>query len=153
MATSPARALPLLLRDRTLPEHLTPHITVDQVGAGGANVRAFLEMLTVSEGAAAREMAAMRSTSVAGWLSATTSARTLRWGWSDVAGGYQITAAIPGRIRMDTWDWASRRHLLSRRIAPLDLKAGCEALMARFNPKSSGPAEHRAVEEASRKCE
>lgn len=31
-----------------------------------------------------------------------------RWGWSDAAGRYQIMAAIPGRIRTDTWDWASR---------------------------------------------
>jgi len=31
-----------------------------------------------------------------------------RWGWSDAAGRYQTMAAIPGRIKTDTWDWASR---------------------------------------------
>ncbi|MCT9072800.1 hypothetical protein N6G06_15680, partial [Cupriavidus gilardii] len=29
---------------------------------------------------------------------------------SDAAGRYQIMAAVPGKIKTDTWDWASRAN-------------------------------------------
>lgn len=33
---------------------------------------------------------------------------TTAWGRSNAAGRYQVMAAVPGAIRTDTWDWASR---------------------------------------------
>lgn len=63
-----------------------------------------------------------------------------KWGWSDAAGRYQVMAAIPGKIKTDTWDWASRAcgvsdfspaaqdkvavYLITRRGALADIEAG-----------------------------
>jgi len=80
--------------------------------AGGQNVIAFLDMLAVSEGTAGHGDDGY-NVNVGGQLfngyadHPRIAVRT-RFGWSDAAGRYQIMAAIPGRIRTDTWDWASK---------------------------------------------
>lgn len=31
-----------------------------------------------------------------------------KWGWTSAAGRYQILDAVPGKVSIDTWSWASR---------------------------------------------
>lgn len=121
-----------------------PRITADQLGAGGANVCAFLDMLAFSEGTAGRGDDGydvnVGGGIFVGYNQHPRTAVKTRWGWSDAAGRYQIMAAIPGRIRTDTWDWASKAakvtdfsplsqdkvaiYLVKRRGALDDVRAG-----------------------------
>lgn len=90
-----------------------------------------------------------------------------RWGLSNAAGRYQIMAAVPGKIRTDTWDWASRAcgvsdfsprsqdivaaYLVKRRGALPDLLAGrfaeavrkCRQEWASLPGAGYGQREHR----------
>lgn len=121
-----------------------PRITAAQLGAGGANVCAFLDMLAFSEGTAGRGDDGydvnVGGRTFVGYSQHPRIAVKTRWGWSDAAGRYQIMAAIPGRIRTDTWDWASKAarvtdfsplsqdkvaiYLIKRRGALDDIRAG-----------------------------
>lgn len=112
--------------------------------AGGANVLAFLQMLKHSEGTAGRGddgyNVNVGGQLFTGYAEHPRIAVETRWGWSDAAGAYQLMAAIPGRIKTDTWDWASRAagvrdftplsqdrvaiYLIARRKAIEDIKAG-----------------------------
>lgn len=63
-----------------------------------------------------------------------------RWGWTSAAGRYQIMDAVPGKVKTDTWSWASMacgvtdfspesqdtvcRYLIARRGALNDVNAG-----------------------------
>lgn len=91
-----------------------------------------------------------------------------RWGLSDAAGRYQIMAAVPGKIRTDTWDWASRAcgvkdfsprsqdivaaYLIARRGALPDIVAGrfaeavqkCRKEWASLPGAGYGQREHKA---------
>ncbi|UPG86838.1 glycoside hydrolase family 104 protein [Luteibacter aegosomatis] len=112
--------------------------------AGGANVLAFLDMLATSEGTIGvgddGYNVNVGSELFTGYAQHPRIAIRTRWGWSDAAGRYQIMAAIPGRIRTDTWDWASKAvgakdfspinqdrvaiYLIARARAVDDIKAG-----------------------------
>lgn len=149
-----------------------PFTHPDQL-VGGRNMAAFLDMLGFSEG----------STTVAGsddgynvnvggklFTGYDRHPRIVvltRWGLSDAAGRYQIMAAVPGKIRTDTWDWASRAcgvkdfsppsqdivaaYLVKRRGALADLLAGrfaeavrkCRQEWASLPGAGYGQREHR----------
>jgi muramidase (phage lysozyme) len=91
---------------------MMPRINPEAVG--GVNVCAFLDMLAVSEGTSTIEDSDDGYNVIVGgdffssYVAHPRIAVQTRWGWSDAAGRYQIMAAIPGKIRTDTWDWASR---------------------------------------------
>lgn len=121
-----------------------PRINPDEVG--GANVCAFLDMLAFSEGTSTIEDSddgynvIVGGKFFQGYDEHPRIAVRTRWGLSDAAGRYQIMAAIPGKIRTDTWDWASRVcgvpdfspesqdrvavYLIKRRGALGDIQAG-----------------------------
>lgn len=46
------------------------------------------------------------------------------WGWTSAAGAYQFMAAIPGKVKTDTWDG------LERKYGPLDFSPETQDLMA-----------------------
>lgn len=46
------------------------------------------------------------------------------WGWTSAAGAYQFMAAIPGKVKTDTWDG------LERKYGPLDFSPATQDLMA-----------------------
>ncbi|ANN71563.1 glycoside hydrolase family 104 protein [Bordetella bronchialis] len=114
--------------------------------AGGVNVCAFLDMLSVSEGTSTIEDSddgynvIVGGAFFEGYDAHPRIAVKTRWGWSDAAGRYQIMAGIPGKIKTDTWDWASRAvgvtdfsplsqdrvaiYLIKRRGALADIQAG-----------------------------
>lgn len=114
--------------------------------AGGRNMAAFLDMLAYSEGTSTvRGSDDGYNVNVGralfhGYAKHPRIPIMTRWGWSDAAGRYQIMAAIPGRIKTDTWDWASRAcglsdfspsaqdkvavYLITRRGALPDIEAG-----------------------------
>ena len=142
--------------------------------AGGANVLAFLDMLSVSEGTNIAGSDDGYDVNVGGQLFVgygqhpRIAVRT-RWGLSDAAGRYQIMAAIPGKIRTDTWDWSSRAagvkdftpisqdrvaiYLIKRRGALDDILAGridvaiqkCRKEWASLPGAGYGQREHSAV--------
>ncbi len=119
---------------------------IDAASAGGANVCAFLDMLANSEGTSTVAGSDDGYNVLVGgslFYSYDAHPRTAiltRWGLSDAAGRYQIMAAIPGKIRTDTWHWASGAckvtdflplsqvkdaiYLISRRGAIADIQAG-----------------------------
>jgi len=119
-----------------------PRITANE--AGGQNVLAFLDMLAKAEGTFGvgddGYDVNVGGELFVGYERHPRIAVRTRWGWSDAAGRYQIMAAIPGRIRTDTWDWASRAvgakdfsplnqdrvaiYLIARARAVDDIKAG-----------------------------
>lgn len=149
-----------------------PFTHPDQL-VGGRSMAAFLDMLGFSEG----------TTTVAGsddgynvnvggklFTGYDRHPRIIvltRWGLSDAAGRYQIMAAVPGKIRTDTWDWASRAcgvtdfsprsqdivaaYLVKRRGALPDLLAGrfaeavrkCRQEWASLPGAGYGQREHR----------
>lgn len=88
--------------------------TVPDLLPGGRNMAAFLDMLGFSEGTTTVEGSEdgynvnVGGELFAGYDNHPRRAVLTRWGLSDAAGRYQIMAAIPGKIRTDTWDWASR---------------------------------------------
>ena len=111
---------------------------------GGQNVCAFLDTISVSEGTHDIGDDGY-NVIVGGGLFTGYAAHPripiqTRWGLSDAAGRYQVMAAIPGKIKTDTWDWASRAigvadftpisqdllcvYLVARRGALDDVKAG-----------------------------
>lgn len=114
--------------------------------AGGQNVCAFLDLIGFSEATTTTPRSDdgydvnVGQTLFAGYDQHPRIAVRTRWGWSDAAGRYQIMAAIPGVIRTDTWDWASRAckvsdfrplsqdvvaiYLIKRRGALEDVRAG-----------------------------
>lgn len=63
-----------------------------------------------------------------------------KYGWTSAAGRYQIMASVPGKVTIDTWDWASKAcgvrdfspesqdkvclYLIKRRGALDDVNAG-----------------------------
>lgn len=89
--------------------HTNPHLL-----PGGQNMAAFLDTLGFSEGTTTVAGSDdgynvnVGGELFAGYDQHPRRAVLTRWGLSDAAGRYQIMAAIPGRIRTDTWDWASR---------------------------------------------
>jgi len=108
------------------------------------NVRAFLDMIAVSEGTKGRGDDGYNVV-VGGRLFSDYSQHprivvATRYGNSDAAGRYQIMAAVPGQIKTDTWDWVSRSlglpdfspasqdaaavELIRRRGALSDVQAG-----------------------------
>ena len=103
--------------------------------AGGQNVCAFLDMLNHSEGTNVPGSDDGYNVNVGGQLfqgydKHPRIAVQTRWGWSDAAGRYQIMAAIPGKIKTDTWDWASRAcHVLD--FSPLSQDIVCIYLIKR----------------------
>ena len=83
--------------------------------AGGVNVCAFLDAIAISEIGQALLAASDDGYDVLvggalfhDYAHHPRIAVQTKFGWSDAAGRYQIMAAIPGRIRTDTWDWAHR---------------------------------------------
>ena len=128
-----------------------PRINPD--AAGGTNVCAFLDMLAFSEGTSTVEDSddgydvLVGGTLFKGYEANLRVAVRTRWGLSDAAGRYQMMAAIPGKIRTDTWDWASRAcgvpdfspesqdrvaiYLVRRRGAIADIQAGRFAVAVR----------------------
>ncbi|CAG9173020.1 glycoside hydrolase family 104 protein [Cupriavidus respiraculi] len=90
-----------------------PYTHSDQL-PGGQNMAAFLDMLGFSEGTTTVAGSDdgynvnVGGELFAGYDRHPRRAVLTRWGLSDAAGRYQIMAAIPGKIRTDTWDWASR---------------------------------------------
>lgn len=113
---------------------------------GGPNMAAFLDMLAFSEGTSTVSGSDngynvnVGRALFNGYAKHPRIPVMTRWGWSDAAGRYQIMAAIPGRIKTDTWDWASRAcgvldfspsaqdkvavYLITRRGALADIQAG-----------------------------
>ncbi|MCY1211520.1 hypothetical protein D9M72_232330 [compost metagenome] len=113
---------------------------------GGQNMAAFLDMLAYSEGTSTVPGSDdgynvnVGRALFQGYGKHPRIPVMTRWGWSDAAGRYQIMAAIPGRIKTDTWDWASRAcgvsdfspaaqdkvavYLITRRGALHDIEAG-----------------------------
>ncbi|MBY4945401.1 glycoside hydrolase family 104 protein [Cupriavidus respiraculi] len=140
---------------------------------GGQNMAAFLDMLGFSEGTVTVAGSDDGyNVNVGGLLFSSYRKHPrcsvpTRWGLSDAAGRYQIMAAIPGKIRTDTWDWASRAcgvadftpesqdkvavYLVARRGALDDLQKGkfadavrkCRHEWASLPGAGYGQREHR----------
>lgn len=149
-----------------------PFTHPDQL-AGGKNMAAFLDMLAYSEGTSTVAGSDDGyNVNVGGKLFTGYDEHPrivvlTRWGLSDAAGRYQIMAAVPGKIRTDTWDWASRAcvvkdfsprsqdivaaYLVKRRGALADLLAGrfaeavrkCRQEWASLPGAGYGQREHR----------
>lgn len=113
---------------------------------GGLNMAAFLDMLAYSEGTSTvlgsddGYNVNVGRALFQGYAAHPRIPVMTKWGWSDAAGRYQVMAAIPGKIKTDTWDWASRAcgvtdfgpaaqdkvavYLITRRGALADIEAG-----------------------------
>lgn len=114
--------------------------------AGGENVLAFLDMLAISEGTSTVKGSDdgynvnVGRRLFEGYAKHPRTPVATKWGKSNAAGRYQIMAAIPGVIKTDTWDWASKAakvtdfspisqdrvaiYLIKRRGALEDIQAG-----------------------------
>ena len=149
-----------------------PFTHPDQL-VGGRNMAAFLDMLAFSEGTSTVAGSDDGyNVNVGGKLFTGYDRHPrivvpTRWGLSNAAGRYQIMAAVPGKIRTDTWDWASRAcdvkdfsprsqdivaaYLVKRRGALADLLAGrfaeavrkCRQEWASLPGAGYGQREHR----------
>lgn len=84
------------------------------VGNPNANLQAFLDMISISEGTYGLgdngyNVVVGGSTFDNGYVDHPRIVVHTRWGYSDAAGRYQIMAAVPGQINTNTWDWISAR--------------------------------------------
>ncbi|OZI31727.1 hypothetical protein CAL29_28040 [Bordetella genomosp. 10] len=121
---------------------------ISESAAGGRNVLAFLDTIAYSEGTDNGRQATdddgydvlVGGGTFNGYADHPRIAVKTQYGLTDAAGRYQIMAAVPGQIRTDTWDWASRAagvsdftpisqdrvaiYLITRRGALADVLAG-----------------------------